>query len=436
MRMDWLDLFPISTQGKQNGGGLRIGGCRVRDLAEEWGTPLYLYDAATLQAQVRLINRLLGEAYPGPALAAYAAKAYLSLRFARKLSAMGLGVDCVSLDELAIAGQAGFPVEKIHLHGNNKSLEEIETAMRLGIQSIVVDSLDELGFLEQAAARLDLHGVRIWLRITPGLEVATHAYRQTGHLGSKFGLPLQDGQAAEAIQRALASPRLRLTGLHTHLGSQLFEVEPYQAALRSLCRLAHDQGYTPEEISPGGGWGVPYHPDDQDVPLERWIYGVSTTLATISQGYGWPLPRLVLEPGRWLVARAGVSVYTLGTSKRLPDGSCVAAVDGGMADNPRPALYQSRYTACLVDRPLAPPAQNWRLVGKFCESGDMLIQEVPLPKFQRGDLLAMPVSGAYQLSMASNYNLAPRPAVLWVEDGRAECLQPREKPSTEGWWVS
>ena len=434
MRMDLLDLFPISTQVKPEHGGLWIGECNLSSLAQEWGTPLYLYDAATLQTQARLIRRLLGAAYPGPSLVAYAAKTYFSFGMARKLSVMGLGVDCVSLAELDIARQAGFPPGKAHLHGNNKSSEELEAAMDWGIQSIVVDSLEELGFLEDLAQHFDRCNVRIWLRVTPGLTVDTHPYRQTGHTASKFGLPLQDGQAAEAIRRAMASQRLKLVGLHTHLGSQLFEAEPYQEALRSLGRLAYEQGFVPEEISPGGGWGVPYHPDDPLAPVERWIEGVSQTTVSMAKEYGWPLPRLVLEPGRWLVARAGVALYTLGTTKILPDGSRVAAVDGGMADNPRPALYQSRYTACLAERPLAQPVQNWRVVGKYCESGDLLIQDVPLPEFLRGDLLAMPVSGAYQLSMASNYNLAPRPAVLWLEHGQVECLQVREKPSQAGWW--
>ncbi len=432
--MNKLDLFPVSTTIHPTNGSLQIAGQDVNELARRWGTPLYLYDGATVRRQAAELQRLLSGGYPGPSMVAYAAKAYFSAGFARRVASLGLGADVVSLGELEIARKAGFDPGRVHLHGNNKSPQELESAARWGIQSIVIDSLEELEFLESLAARFNLSAVRIWLRITPGLDVHTHPYRQTGHTASKFGLPAQDGQAAEAIRRSLRSQRLKLTGLHTHLGSQLFEPEPYQAAVRSLCGLAYEEGFIPEEISPGGGWGVAYHPDEEDVAATIWVQAVSTALQEACHGYGWPLPRLVLEPGRWLAARAGVAVYTLGTHKTLADGSRVAAVDGGMADNPRPALYQARYTACLVGRPLAETVQTWRLVGKFCESGDVLIPEVALPDFQRGDLLAMPVAGAYQLSMASNYNLASRPAVLWLEEGEEQALQLREEMAESGWW--
>jgi diaminopimelate decarboxylase len=382
------------------------------------------------------LTRLAGRIYPGQSLVAYAAKAYFSLGFARQIARLGLGVDVVSLGELAIAKQAGFAPETVHLHGNNKSRAELEAAARWGVQSIVIDSLEELDYLETLLAHHPAGSppVNVWLRITPGLNVHTHPYRQTGHTASKFGLPVNDGQAAEAIARASRSQRLRLTGLHTHLGSQLFETEPYREAVWALCRLAHEQGFTPEEISPGGGWGVAYHPEDSSAPIADWITAAAETLQAASQRYHWPLPRLVLEPGRWLTARAGVALYTLGTHKTLADGSQVAAVDGGMADNPRPALYQAHYTACLVDRPLAAPTQKVRLVGKFCESGDELIPDLELPDFQRGDVLAMPAAGAYQLSMASNYNLAPRPAALWLEEGQVTVLQAREDIVESGYW--
>lgn len=433
--MNKLDLFPVSTTIHPEDGGLQIAGHDLTELAHRWGTPLYLYDGATVRLQAAELQRLLSENYAGPSLVAYAAKAYFSAGFARRLAGLGLGADVVSLGELEIARKAGFDPGKVHLHGNNKSPQELEAAARWGVQSIVIDSLEELEFLESLAERLNLSSIRIWLRITPGIDVHTHAYRQTGHTASKFGLPVQDGQAAKAIRLGMHSRRLRLTGLHTHLGSQLFEPGPYQAAMSSLCGLANEQGFVPEEISPGGGWGVAYHPDDENVPAAVWVQSVSIALKEACQAYGWPLPRLVLEPGRWLAARAGVAVYTLGTHKTLADGSRVAAVDGGMADNPRPALYQAHYTACLASKPLAETAQTWRLVGKFCESGDVLIPDVALADFQRGDCLVMPVTGAYQLSMASNYNLAPRPTVLWLEEGDAQPLQMREEIAESGWWA-
>lgn len=428
-----LDLFPVSAAVSPLTGRLEIAGYDLNALAQRWGTPLYLYDAATIRSQVGELLRRMAAAYPGPSLAAYAAKAYFSPGFARRLQPLGLGVDVVSLGELETARRAGFDPALVHLHGNNKSAEELEAALSWGVQAIVVDSLEELEFLEGLSARFGLTG-RIWLRVNPGIGVHTHAYRQTGHDASKFGLPVEGGQAAEGIRRAMGSQRLHLTGLHTHLGSQLFEVEPFRQAIRVLCRLAHEQGFCPAELSPGGGWGVPYHCDDEAVPAAAWVEAVGEALVGACREYALPLPRLVLEPGRWLAARAGVAVYTLGTHKTLADGTEVAAVDGGMADNPRPALYQARYSACLVDRPLAPASRTLRLVGKFCESGDVLIPEVDLPECQRGQRLAVPVAGAYQLSMSSNYNLAPRPAVLWLEPGEVRVLQPREDFSAGEYW--
>ncbi len=428
-----LELFPI-TAAVEPTGRLSIAGHDLTDLAHLWGTPLYLYDATTIRAQVQTLRELLARHYPGPSQVTYAAKAYFSLGMARRLAALGLGVDVVSLGELKIARMAGFDPGRVHLHGNNKSLEELEAALRWGVQSIVVDSLEELGFLEQLAARIEKPG-RIWLRVTPGLSVHTHAYRQTAHPASKFGLPLNDGQAAEAIRHAKASRWLRLTGLHTHLGSQVFEAEPYRQAVAMLAELAAQEGFTPEEFSPGGGWGVRYTPEDSDESAETWLCAVSESLRGESQKHGWPLPRLVVEPGRWIVARAGVALYTVGTAKTVSDGSRVVAVDGGIADNPRPALYQSPYVAVAADRPNAPATQTASIVGKFCETGDQLIPSARLPDVQRGDVLAIPVTGAYQLSMASNYNLAARPAALWLEPGRVEVLQNREQVEESGWWL-
>ena len=280
--MNILDLFPLSTTVHPRSGGLRIAGHDLNELAHRWGTPLYLYDAATVRAQASGLQRLLTAVYPGPGLVAYAAKAYFSLGFARQVAALGLGADVVSLGELSIARKAGFDPATVHLHGNNKTAEELAAALRWGVQAIVVDSQEELDILESLAARFG-SVPRIWLRITPGLNVHTHPYRQTGHNASKFGLPVQDGQAAEGIRRAQRSQWLRLTGLHTHLGSQLFDPEPYQEAILSLCRLAQETGFVPEEISPGGGWGVPYHPGDEASPVENWVNAVSQTLVTACQ---------------------------------------------------------------------------------------------------------------------------------------------------------
>ncbi len=426
-------ILPI-TAGRDASGCLTIAGLSLRPLAEQYGTPLYLYDAATVRVQAGRLREALTAHYPGSFEITYAAKAYFSLGMARRLAALDLGVDVVSMGEMTVAHKAGFAPERVHLHGNNKSVEELEAAAAWGVQAVVVDSLEELETLQSIAARARKQ-VRVWLRISPGVAVDSHSYLQTAHRASKFGLPIEGGSAAQAIRTARASRWLRLTGLHTHLGSQFFEPEPYRAAIASLTALAESNDFIPEELSPGGGWGVPYVAEQPSGDPEPWIKTVAGSVQEEYTRRGWPLPRLVVEPGRWLVARSGVALYTVGTTKTSGDGTHFVAVDGGMADNPRPAMYGARYSAFLAERPDEQPVNKANLVGKYCESGDQLIPDLQLPEVQRGDLLVVPVAGAYQLSMASNYNLAPRPAVLWLEDGQVQVLQQREHPEEGGWWL-
>ncbi len=431
--MDRLSSLLPDTAKIGPQGSLEIDGQNLRALAETWSTPVYLYDGATVRNQAAKL-RVAMQGYPGESEITYAGKAYFSLGMARKLAQMQLGVDVVSLGELVVARKAGFDPDRVHLHGNNKSEEELRYALEWGVHSIVVDSLEELEFLEDIADRLGKIG-RIWLRITPGVEIDIHPYVQTGGKASKFGLPVGDGQAVEAIRRAVRSPRLKLTGLHIHLGSQIHQGEPFSGAIAILTELAEQVGFIPLELSPGGGWGVPYAPGDPEEDVSEWIETVSQSVQREFGRRGWPLPRLTVEPGRWLVARAGVALYRVGVVKRAGNGACFVAVDGGMSDNPRPALYQAHYTALLPERPDAETSMTAAVVGKFCETGDELIEQVRLPEVHRGDLLMIPVAGAYQLSMSSNYNMAPRPAALWLEGGNVEALQKRESPEEEGWWV-
>jgi diaminopimelate decarboxylase len=432
--MDVADLLPDNTAYDPTG-GLRIGSYDLVALASQYGTPLYVYDGATVRRQAATLQGLLSRLYPAASEITYAAKAYFSLAFARKLVGLGLGVDVVSLGELEVARRAAFVPSQIHLHGNNKSEAELTAALQLGVQAVVVDSLEELAFLEELAARLQKKG-RVWLRVTPGITVDTHQYTQTAHPASKFGLPIQDGQAGEAILRLKSSPWLTLTGLHTHLGSQFFEAEPYRQAVSRLAELAEKTDFIPQEFSPGGGWGVPYDLNGKSSDPQFWIETVASAVQNEFSRRLWPLPRLVIEPGRWIVARAGMAIYTVGTSKTAADGTRFIAVDGGMADNIRPALYQVEYTALPVQKPESGQTQRYTLVGKFCETGDVLIPQVDLPPLHRGDLLAVPVAGAYQLAMSSNYNLAPRPAVLWLEDEGIEVMQKREDTGNLSWWLN
>jgi diaminopimelate decarboxylase len=425
-------IFPITT-GRDPAGQMTVAGHSLRDLADQYGTPLYVYDAETIRVQVITLRDLLSQLYPGQVEVAYAAKAYFSSGMARRLKALNLGLDVVSLGELILAEKAGFLPERVHLHGNNKSYNELKFAMTWGVQAVVVDSLDELEYLNHLAVEVDKK-IRIWLRITPGIDVDTHPYRQTANLNSKFGLQIHGGDAARGIRRALALPHLHLSGLHAHLGSQIFEIEPYRRSVKMLVNLADDAGYIPEEFSPGGGWGVPYTSDDKDGDPQPWLTAVCQEVQDQFIKKGWKLPKLVIEPGRWLVARAGVAIYTVGTEKIASENVHILAVDGGIADNPRPALYHANYSARVVERPDGLPTQTARIVGKFCESGDELIPRVDLPEVRRGDHLVLPVAGAYQLSMASNYNLAARPAVLWLERNRVDILQPRIEAFEDPWW--
>jgi len=427
------ELFPASCELSDDS-PIRIGGVDLHRLVEEFGTPLYIYDAATISGNYSRLRVLLDHYYPETSRIAYASKAYLSLKFARKLVTLGASIDVVSRGEFEIALKAGFSPDRIHLHGNNKSNSEIDMAIQHEIEAIVVDSLDELHYLD-SICNTSTKKPRVWLRINPSINVQTHRAVQTGHGVSKFGIPIENRLAGQAITEALGSNNIELVGIHVHLGSQIFEPHPYAEAIRAVMQLCRDIGWNPPVVSPGGGWGVPYTQEFPDGNVADWIRTISTVLVDWCARMKVPLPALVIEPGRWLVARAGVSIYRVGTCKQSIDEDWIATVDGGMADNPRPALYGSPYTAVLLDDKTNRPVVPTRLVGRFCESGDELIHQINLPRLDRNDIIAIPVSGAYQLSMASNYNLADRPCVLWVEDGRVEILQHRERASESAWWL-
>ncbi len=404
----------------------------LTEVATELGTPLYLYDAITCDDAIAAYRRGMRD-WPGEARLAYAAKAWLTLAMAQFLDRRNVGLEVVSEGELAIAEAAGFPPERIHVHGNNKSPALLRRALELGVGAIVVDNLDELDRLEMlAAAQALTTSQAVWLRLNPDLIAPTHPYRQTGHYGAKFGLSPEEALTAAA--RIARHPDLKLVGVHVHIGSQMFDLDPLLAACERLIDLAtllHRQGHVIRFLSPGGGLGQPYHPDDPRMDLVRAVERIVHRCAEVwkqQNGHVEP-PTLVLEPGRSLVARAGVALYTVGSVRHLADGSRIIAVDGGMADNIRPALYGARYTACLPARPLATPLGPCRVVGPLCESGDVLITAVDLPEVRPGDVLAVPVSGAYQLSMASNYNASLAPPVYWLEDDHLLLIQRRQRPA-------
>jgi diaminopimelate decarboxylase len=411
-------------------GHLCIADCDVVALAERYGTPLYLFDEATIRGACRAYTAALVRHYPGRSVVHYAAKALLNTAIAQIVESEGLGIDVVSGGELFVALRAGFPAARIHLHGNANPPAELQMALDAGIGQIIVDNLDELALLAHLTAGRAAPQP-IALRMSPAVAADTHHHIQTGHATSKFGLPLDAlDAAAEEIRDA---PGLQLVGLHAHLGSQIFDAEPFAQGVGVLldcaAALRDRHGLSIDEINAGGGLGVPYTADQAPLAIDAYAARIGAALADGCAARRLPLPGLVVEPGRSIVARAGVALYTVVAARPLPDGGVAARylhIDGGMGDNIRPSLYGARYTALLANRVGAPAAEVVHVAGRYCESGDVLLRDCPLPRAVIGDLLAVADAGAYTLSMASNYNLVPRPAVLLLEAGSAHLIQRRE----------
>lgn len=420
-------LWPV-TAARDSRGSLQIAGVSLDALADEFGTPLYVFDVATIREQCQRYMRSFAAAWSRPRVV-YAGKAGMSRALLEIIASEGLWLDVVSGGELAYALACGFPAERIHLHGNNKTDDELRLALDSGIDTIVVDNFDEIAMLaELTAGRPQPQSVLV--RVNPGIDVHTHDYRKTGIPDSKFGLGIQNGQAEEAVRRILDVPGLRLNGFHAHIGSQIFEIEPFVDTVETLfgfaSRMRDAHGVEVDEISPGGGLGIAYEEADPDARVEGYVAAIAASARESAAELGMAPPVLTIEPGRTVVGQAGVAVYTLGARKEIPGVRTYVSVDGGMADNIRPALYGAGYTAELVARPNEGDVAPVTIAGKYCESGDILIERVALPSFERGERLAVPAAGAYCLAMASNYNQSLRPAVVFVEDGTSRLVQRRE----------
>ncbi|HVX29607.1 MAG TPA: diaminopimelate decarboxylase, partial [Nitrolancea sp.] len=340
----------------------------------------------------------------------------------------GLGLDVVSAGELMMAYRSGFPLDRVVFHGNNKTPEELRLALDLGVGEIIVDNLYELDLLERLTSDLD-RSVDVLLRVNPNIDVHTHDYRKTAIVDSKFGLLIEPGFARQAVERILEIPALRLRGYHAHIGSQIFEIEPFLASIRTLFAFAADMyeryDVKPVQISPGGGFGIPYQMSDPDVDVGMFAEQVSHAMRAGAEQYDLAPPQLTIEPGRTIVGQAGVAVYRVGAIKDIPGVRRYVTVDGGMADNIRPALYDAKYEAEIANRDSDERA-TVTIAGKFCESGDVLVRDVALVPPEPGDLVAIPAAGAYCLAMASNYNLALKPAVAMISGGSARLIQRRE----------
>jgi diaminopimelate decarboxylase len=409
-------------------GVLVIGGAPVTDLVAQYGTPLYVFDAATLDAQAdRITHALTGAALPAEAV--YASKALALPQILRRFAAKGFGIDVVSEGELLLALRAGIDPAAITFHGNNKSADELRLAIERGVGLIAVDNLLELDLLH-ALVRDRARKQAIMIRVNPGIDVHTHDKIATGVIDSKFGFPLWDGSARAAVEHASAIAGLDIAGYHAHLGSQLFDIAaPAIAAGRLVAFAAEirdEFGIMPRWISPGGGLGIAYEPGNQPVDVDTWIASTLDAVDRSCSDHSMPVPTTIFEPGRALVGRAGIALYRVGARKAIRGVRTYVSVDGGMADNIRPALYDARYTATLANRTADGPAEEVTIAGKYCESGDLLIEDIALPELAPGDILALPVAGAYSIPLASNYNMAPRPALVLVEQGRTSLLRRRE----------
>ena len=404
-----LSLFPDTAS--LDAGVLSIGGITAADLVATYGSPLVVYDEATLRARARAYR----DAAPG-AMVVYGTKAFPNIALMRILAEEGVGADVASLGELRFAQGAGIDGDAIVVHGNNKSDEELAAAAAAGAL-LVVDSLEEVG-------RAHLTGVqRTLIRVTPGVEADTHEKIRTGHHGSKFGLTPGD-----SLRALVQAPETE--GLHMHIGSGLRDLSAARVAVDWIAAFAAraraELGWELRTLDLGGGLGVATSPGERELKVAEFVGGLVEELERACAQEGLPLPTLVLEPGRSLTARAGVTLYTIGSVKESADGTAYVAVDGGMSDNPRPALYGARYTALLADRALEPPERTYTVVGKHCESGDLLIDAVELPEPRRGDVLAVPGTGAYTLAMSSTYNAVPRPAAVLVGGDETNVIRRRE----------
>ncbi|MFT4037337.1 MAG: diaminopimelate decarboxylase [Thermomicrobiales bacterium] len=423
-RTSWPD-----TSQRDDTGQLTIGGVALPDLAQQYGTPLYVFDEATLRARAGEIRDIFRAAYPQSRVV-YAGKAYLSPALMRILHSEGIGLDVVSGGEIYAGLRAGVDPATMIFHGNNKSRSELEEAVTAGVGLIAVDNVHEIALLSEVAARLERRP-HVVLRLNPGVDPHTHHKMRTGATDSKFGFPVWDGQAADAARLVVGSGLLQLAGYHAHVGSQIFEAELVEQTLTEMLRFARQvhesHGVAPRVIIPGGGFGVADDASGRDVSIAAWAEAAARTLQREAEAGGFALPELVVEPGRAIIGPAGVALYEVGARKQIGGTRTYVSVDGGMSDNIRPSLYGARYSADLVNRDGADAElETVTIAGKYCESGDVLIESIDLPVLQPGDLIALPMAGAYCMAMASNYNLAPRPAAVLVTNGAARVIRRRE----------
>lgn len=418
-------LLPLTAKVNSND-NLEIGGCEVKRLVEQYGSPLYILDEATLRTTCQQYRDGFANYYGGESQVIYASKAWSCLAVCSIVNSEGLGFDVVSGGELYTTLHAGVESDNIYFHGNNKSVSELEFAVETGCQ-IIIDNWLELTTLTNIASRLSTKPVKILLRLTPGIECHTHEYIRTGHLDSKFGF--DPNQIEEVFTFVSQQPSLECMGLHAHIGSQIFERQPHQDLADVLVQwLKKAQGYglPVNTLNVGGGLGICYTESDDPPSITEWVKAVSGAVESACKTHNLELPKLIAEPGRSLIGSACVTAYTVGSSKEVPEIRKYITVDGGMSDNPRPITYQSVYRTVIANKMSAPLTETVTVAGKHCESGDVVIKDATLPQTEPGDILVVMATGAYNYSMASNYNRIGRPAAVLVNEGEANLIIERE----------
>ena len=418
----WKDLS-INEKGH-----LLLGGCDAVELAEQFGTPLYVMEEDTIRSVCRGYVEEIKK-YAGGGKVMFASKAFLNTAMCKIVQSEGMGIDVASGGELFIALNAGFDPEKIYFHGNVKTMSDLRMAVEAGIGHIVIDSISEIDMISDIAAPLG-RVQDVSLRLKPGIEAHTHEYIKTGQMDSKFGFGISDGEGMRIVKMILSKPGLNLVGMHCHIGSQVFELTPFRdtvdVMLDFLLQVKNETGFVFSEINFGGGYGIHYLASDKPLRPEQYVHAMHEELERLCAEKGIDTPVFAIEPGRSIVGEAGTTLYTVGDIKTVPGIRTYVGVDGGMADNPRVALYQAEYTCALAGRMNEPDEAVVSIAGRCCESGDMLIWNAQLPEPKAGDVLAMFSTGAYTYSMASNYNKLPVPAVVLVKDGRAELMVKRQ----------
>ena len=410
-------------------GHLTLGGCDTVELANEFGTPVYVFDENEIVNNIRAFKISMNESYGGNGLVVYASKAFCCKEMCRICAREEIGMDVVSGGELYTALSVDFPAENIVFHGNNKTYDELCTAVENGVGRIIVDNIYELDMLNEIAKEQG-KTVGIMFRIKPGIDAHTHDFIRTGQIDSKFGFALETGEAMEAVKAALQMSNIKLRGLHCHIGSQIFDIDPFELAADVMLRLFADvkaqTGAELEELNLGGGFGIKYLESDCPKPYGDYMKRVSAIVKAKSEEYGIKTPFILIEPGRSIVGAAGLTLYTVGAVKEIPDIRTYVSVDGGMADNPRYALYNADYEIVCANKANEERTQTVTVAGKCCESGDLIQEGTALQPVEPGDILAVLSTGAYNYSMASNYNRIPKPPVVMVKDAAARVVIKRE----------